>query len=516
MSIRPEAVRVLVHGGSSPSAEEVERFFSARVAGYAKLLTLILSGMYAAGVLLALVWARPYFWAVHLHPTKLIHLALMVFGAVSWQLARRASCPRWLVSAVDVVLPLSVTAGVCAAGATAPAVSGLFLAPLLFSALVLLGRAALVPSSPRQTVLVGLATALPTVAAAYLFAAGDPGLTPPATPQLVGAGVSFWMLALILATAKISSVIYGLHRAVAQAQKLGSYVLGEKIGEGGMGAVYRAEHALLKRPAAVKLLLPDRVGPDSIARFEREVRLTAQLTHPNTVAVYDYGRTPDGLFYYAMEFLDGLTLEALVRRHGPQPAARVIHILSQAAGALAEAHALGLIHRDIKPANILFCERGGAPDVVKLVDFGLVKTMLNEGAPGLTQAGALAGTPHYLSPEAISDPARLDHRADLYALGGVGYFLLTGQPPFEGKHLVEVCSHHLHSVPVPPSQRLGAAVPPPLEQLVLDCLAKSPDARPRDASALQERLQACARDAAWSLADARAWWQSRPRGALPS
>jgi eukaryotic-like serine/threonine-protein kinase len=509
MSIRPEAVRVLVHGGSSPSAEEVERFFSARVAGYAKLLTLLLSGLYVMGVLLGLVWARPYFWAVHLHPTKLVHLGLIAINAGAWHLTRRATCPRWLVSAVDVALPLSVTAGFCVAGAAAPAISGLFLTPLLFSALVLLGRAALVPSSSGQTLLVGMASALPTVGAAYLFAARDPALAAPATPALIGAGVSFWMLALILATGKISSVIYGLHRAVEQAQKLGPYVLGEKIGEGGMGAVYRAEHALLKRPAAVKLLLPERVGPDSIARFEREVRLTAQLTHPNTVAVYDYGHTPQGLFYYAMEYLEGLTLEDLVRLHGPQPSARVIHILSQAAGALAEAHALGLIHRDIKPANMLFCQRGGVPDVVKLVDFGLVKTVLNDGALGLTQAGSLAGTPLYLSPEAISDVAHLDHRADLYALGAVGYFLLTGHPPFEGKHLVEICSHHLHSIPQSPSQRLGAPLAPALEQLVLDCLAKSPDARPQDAGALQARLHDCARDQSWSSADARDWWQSR-------
>jgi len=206
--------------------------------------------------------------------------------------------------------------------------------------------------------------------------------------------------------------------------RLGQYEIVSMLGEGGMGAVYRAEHALLKRPAALKLLLPERTGPENLARFEREVRLTAQLTHPNTVAVYDYGHTPDGQFYYAMEYLDGLTLEALVKRYGPQPPARVIYILAQAAGALAEAHALGLIHRDVKPANILFCDRGGVPDVVKLVDFGLAKSVSTEASPALTQAGTLAGTPLYLSPEAISDAARVDHRADLYALGGVGYYEL--------------------------------------------------------------------------------------------
>lgn len=182
----------------------------------------------------------------------------------------------------------------------------------------------------------------------------------------------------------------------------------------------------------MKLLLPERAGPESIARFEREVQLTARLAHPNTVAVYDYGRTPDGVFYYAMEYLDGLSLESLVQRHGPQPPGRVIHILAQAAGALAEAHALGLIHRDVKPANILFCDRGGVPDVVKLLDFGLVKNLDAAEATALTHANSIAGTPLYISPEAITDAGRVDHRADLYALGAVAYFLLTGSPPFPG------------------------------------------------------------------------------------
>jgi hypothetical protein len=508
MSVRPEAVRVLTQAGSSPSAEEVERFFGARVAGYAKLLLLLLGALYVVGALLALVWTPALFWRIHLHPSKLVNIGMLLVAAGAWRLTRRPSCPRWVVSAVDVLLPFSMTGGLWLASSAMPPLQGLYLAPLLFTALALMLRAALVPSSARQTVLVGIAAGIPTIATAYLLAARDPALMPAVTPAMIGAGVSGWALALTAATAKISKVIYGLHRAVAQARQLGPYVLGEKLGEGGMGAVYRAEHALLKRPAAVKLLLPERTAPESLARFEREVRLTAQLTHPNTVAVYDYGHTPEGQFYYAMEFLDGLTLELLVTRHGPQPPARVIYILTQAAGALAEAHALGLIHRDVKPANILFCNRGGVPDVVKLVDFGLAKSVNADASPALTQAGTLAGTPLYLSPEAISDGSRIDHRTDLYALGGVGYFLLTGQPPFQGKHLIEVCGHHLHSKPQPPSERLGKALPRALEQLVLDCLAKLPEQRPPNALVVQERLLECAREHSWSLIEARDWWRS--------
>ncbi|MEY2937360.1 MAG: hypothetical protein RL033_8109 [Pseudomonadota bacterium] len=498
---------MIVHAGSTPSAEEVDRFLGMRVAAYAKLLMLMMGGLYVVGVGIALIWLRGQFLAIHLHPAKLLHIGLIVVAASAWQLTRRPSCPRWAIGAVDVLLPLSLNGTVCAVAASAPPLSGLFLGPLLISALVLMLRAALVPSSPRQTALVSAASGVPTVLAAYLLASGDVGLTAPLTPNMVTAGVACWALALTGATSKISAVIYGLHREVVRARRLGPYVLGEKIGEGGMGAVYRAEHSLLKRPAAVKLLLPERAGPESIARFEREVQLTARLAHPNTVAVYDYGHTPDGLFYYAMELLDGLSLEALVERYGPQPPGRVIHILAQAAGALAEAHALGLIHRDVKPANILFCDRGGLPDVVKLVDFGLVKNLDTTDAPALTQANSIAGTPLYLSPEAITDAARLDHRADLYGLGGVAYYLLTGTPPFPGKHLIEICGQHLHGVPQRPSQRLGRAMPEELEQLVLECLAKKPEQRPRDATALQERLLACGGEQSWTMVEARAWWR---------
>ena len=212
-----------------------------------------------------------------------------------------------------------------------------------------------------------------------------------------------------------------------------------------------------------------------------------------------------------MEFLDGLSLEELVKRYGPQPPGRVVHILMQAAGALAEAHALGLIHRDIKPANLLFCERGGTPDTVKLVDFGLVKSLEPGSAPTLTHANAITGTPQYLAPESILDPSSIDHRVDLYGLGGVAYYLLTGRPPFVGQSVIEICGHHLHTPPAPPSDFTKLPVPHDLEALVLRCLAKKPEERPNSAQELYEELVECARSSPWRVAEARTFWQEFKR-----
>ena len=236
------------------------------------------------------------------------------------------------------------------------------------------------------------------------------------------------------------------------------------------------------------------------------MQLTAQLTHPNTVAVFDYGRTPDGVFYYAMEYLEGINLEALVREFGPQDPGRVVHILRQVGGALAEAHGLGLVHRDIKPANIILCERGGVPDVAKVVDFGLVKDLEGASGAALTRATDITGTPMYLAPEAITDPERVDGRTDLYALGAVGYYLLAGTHVFEGGTLVEVCSHHLRTLPVAPSVRLGRPLPPDLESVLLSCLEKDPARRPQTADAVSTHLAMCVGVEEWGEGRAREWW----------
>jgi eukaryotic-like serine/threonine-protein kinase len=258
----------------------------------------------------------------------------------------------------------------------------------------------------------------------------------------------------------------------------------------------------------VKLLPAEKAGEQSVARFEREVQLTARLSHPNTVTIYDFGRTPDGVFYYAMELLDGAPLDALVELEGPLPPERVLHVLDGVAGALMEAHEAGLVHRDVKPANIVLCRQGGAFDVPKVVDFGLVKD-LSAGGVGLTGASTITGTPLYMAPEVITAPDAYDARSDLYALGAVAYFLTTGTHVFPGRTLIEVCSHHLHTKPEPPSARLGRPVPADLEALILACLEKEPGRRPQTAAALQERVRACRDFGGWTRERARRWWQER-------
>jgi serine/threonine-protein kinase len=273
-----------------------------------------------------------------------------------------------------------------------------------------------------------------------------------------------------------------------------------------MGTVFRARHAMLRRPTAVKLLPPGKGGAERLTRFEREVQLTSRLSHPNTVVIFDYGRTPAGVFYYAMEYLEGVDLERLVKRVGPQHPARVVHILRQVAGSLSEAHGIGLIHRDIKPANIiLVADRGGAADVAKVVDFGLVRDL--DEAAELSKDDIIRGTPDYLSPEAISTPDKVDGRGDLYALAAVGYLLLTGRVVFEGRTVMEVCGHHLHSKPVPPADRLGRPLPEKLSTLILDCLEKDPDLRPASAADFLVRLVGCDDVAPWTDSQARDWWK---------
>jgi CHASE1-domain containing sensor protein len=302
--------------------------------------------------------------------------------------------------------------------------------------------------------------------------------------------------------------IGGLRRRLAQSVELGQYTLQEQIGEGGMGVVYRATHAMLRRPAAIKLLLKKTATEGDLARFEREVQLTSRLAHPNTISIFDYGRTAEGAFYYVMEFLDGVDLERLVRAHGPLEPSRAIHILAQVSGALAEAHLMGLIHRDIKPANIVLTERRDEPDVVKVVDFGLAKAIdTGERQLGITGVDAITGTPLYLAPEAITAPATVDGRADIYALGGVAYFLLTGAHVFEGGNVMQVLTQHLAETPVPPSLRLGRALAADLETLVLACLAKDRNARPATATELRAALLACRDAADYDVAAARRWWQ---------
>jgi serine/threonine protein kinase len=299
-----------------------------------------------------------------------------------------------------------------------------------------------------------------------------------------------------------------MSEAELKARQLGQYQLEEKVGEGGMGVVYRAHHALLRRETALKLLLPDRADARAIRRFEQEVRLTSRLAHPNTIQIYDYGYTPDGVFYYAMEFLRGVNLDELVKRFGPQPEGRVAYLLAQVCDSLREAHALGLIHRDIKPANVFVANRGGVPDSVKVLDFGLARDLRDgdaDRAP-LTGVTGIVGTPLYMPPEAIRGTGPVDARSDIYSLGALGYFLLTGRHVFEGPSIMDICAKHLNEAPVPPGSRSPNPISAELEAVVLRCLAKEPDRRPQSVVDLHLLLTATPRFGDWNLEARTGWW----------
>jgi serine/threonine-protein kinase len=275
---------------------------------------------------------------------------------------------------------------------------------------------------------------------------------------------------------------------VREALKLGQYQLKEKLGAGGMGEVYLAEHVMLKQTCAIKLIRPERAAdPRALRRFEREVRATSRLKHWNTVQIFDYGHTADGTFYYVMEYLPGVTLEQLVKNEGALPVPRAVHFLRQMCGALNEAHGIGLIHRDIRPANIIVGERGGVKDVAKLLDFGLVRHA-DEGAgsEALTMDGALVGTPAYMSPEQVESRA-LDARSDIYSLGAVGYYLLTGEPPFVRDRPIDVLFAHARDPVMPPSER-RPGIPLDLELTILKCLEKDPAQRFASAAELDAAL----------------------------
>ncbi len=369
---------------------------------------------------------------------------------------------------------------------------------LLISCMALVGRAVFVPSSARRTFLLGLSVGAPVLASAAVSAQAE--------SDAVGCAVSsvLWFASILGLSTAVSRVTWDLRGRAERAELLGQYRLEELIAEGGMGRVYRARHALLRRPTAVKVL-PEPSGR-ARQRFEREVRLTARLTHPNTVTVFDYGRTDDGLFYYAMELVEGHGLDEVVQCTGPMSATRTTRILEQVASALVEAHELGLIHRDIKPSNVMLTRLGGMDDVVKVLDFGLVKDTRPQ-AEALSHSDIITGTPLYISPEAIRAAPTVDARADLYALGALGYYLLTGTHVFDGNNAIEICGHHLHTPPSPPSDRLGKPVPDELEDLLLTCLEKDPDDRPRDARTVLRALGAIDVGRRWTAEDAAEWWR---------
>jgi eukaryotic-like serine/threonine-protein kinase len=439
-------------------------------------------------------------------PSGLLHLADALLPGALWLATRTGKRDGGLLQILDVVVTLGLIAIWAALGTTAPgAKSGGSIALLAFITGTL-ARAIVVPSMAKRTLLIGLLGGAVVIGIAVWRSFEDRAALVSVIPT------TCWTASAVTLATIASHTIFGLRREVRQARVLGQYTLESKIAEGGMGVVWRASHALLRRPTAVKLLAPHRAGDQAIRRFEREVQLTSRLTHPNSVAIYDYGRTRDGIFYYAMELLEGTDLDRLVTEHGPQPPERVVHVLTQVCGALAEAHDLGLVHRDVKPANVLLSPRKNEHEVAKIVDFGLVKSVeLDSKNSAVSAINTITGTPLFMAPEAIQAPESVDGRSDLYALGAVAWFLLVGRPPFEGDSVVEVCARHLHDKPERPSIALGSPIPKPLEDIVLACLEKRPSSRPADARTLRSLLEAC-KVPAWTVQQAAEFWQNRGSG----
>jgi serine/threonine-protein kinase len=495
---------------SSPwGSEESREFLQERIGRFAGVVLVLSLPFFVAGWAVDLVWyPKGLAHGLPLTSTHFFNLAWMTVLLAMWLSTRGEPLPGEVLLVIDGFGMFLVSAAVLGMCFSIPVV----LRPDLIAVVALLGqllyRAAIVPSSPARTAWIGAACAAPLPVLTYFAYGRGSNLSGLPSPWAYTTYSILFGILLVLLSAKISSVIYGLRETLREARRLGPYTLEAKIGEGGMGAVYRASHALLRRPTAIKVLPPERAGEMDLTRFEREVQMTSQLTSPHTVSIYDFGRTPDGLFYYAMEYLDGIDLQELVSRDGPMHPGRTVFVLRQVCEALSEAHRVGLIHRDIKPANILLCQRGGRPDVAKVVDFGLVKKLTGGAGPGATRDDLVLGTPHYLSPEALRTPDRIDARSDIYALGATAYYLLTGSTVFDG-HVAELFAHHIGTPPESLAARLGRPIPPSLEAVVLSTLAKNPDERPESVECLDASLAACADVPAWTEADASAWWGAR-------
>ncbi len=482
-----------------------EDFLQRRVRLYISVLLAVDLAFYVvAGLLLLSDFKPPSELVAHADAVRPFRGAVTVYLIVTAIVVWRWQPRRWMLIGIESAGTAVLSLIYVHLNTFVPFTGGLFATLMISLALTL--RAALVPSPVLRTFVVGAisiganALLLRTVSdASWIMAVWG-----------TAAGASFVFVSMV-----ISKVIYGLRQEVRAAQRLGQYELLRKLGEGGMGVVYEATHVLLRRRTAIKLLRSDKIGEAALSRFEREVRETSHLEHPNSVYIYDYGRTPDGQFYYAMEYLNGLDLEALVRDYGPLPPGRVRSILLQAAHALAEAHARGIVHRDIKPANIMLCDRGGVPDTVKVLDFGLVKdAAAPKDAPKLTLNNAIVGTPHYMAPEAIRSPDEVGPPADVYALAAVGYFLLAGREVFSGSSVIEICSQHLTAPPPALTAADGSPAHPELAAVILDALVKDPAARCQSGAEFADALEAVD-TLGWTVADARAWWRSHGQDAAP-
>jgi serine/threonine-protein kinase len=491
------------------TSEQARVFLQARLRLFAGIVCLVSLGFLIMTPGLELVLLRGAQRLSYVHsPAFVFHSLATAISLGNWALLRGRALGTQALLIDDILFTVVGATLLALMGGAIPSRYG-YIQALLAISLTIHVRAVVVPSSGRRTCAISATLAAVSVTALTLLARGlvpANSAEPPISAAEISLNMGLWLVASTAVATVSSRIIFGLREEVKAARQIGQYVLESKIGEGGMGVVFLATHALLRRKTALKMLLADRVGPQTLARFEREVRQLARLSHPNTVAIYDYGRTPEGTFYFAMEYLQGLGLDDLVRAVGPLPAERVVHLLDQICGSLIEAHTMGLIHRDIKPANVIVCEQGGVPDVVKVLDFGLVKDTHNPHEGELTASTSFLGTPLYASPEAVKGE-EITAASDMYAVAAVGYYLLTGTDVFGGSTVMEIGAGHLYKEVEAPSQRLGKPLPATLEQLILQGLAKDPAARPRDARAFRQSLGRC-EIGPWPEAEAVAWWQS--------
>jgi eukaryotic-like serine/threonine-protein kinase len=465
-------------------------------------------------------------WYVFAHPTVQTAVALTVIavsGAVAWLCRSGRLEPHRLLD-VGLVYEVVVAFAISLGDNLEPLTEGLPLAALSWLCVWIVMFPLVVPATSGKSLVAGLAAAT-TWPLAYGI-----GLQlghPPQRPSVVALNFLENYIAVGLALVS-AGIVRRLGASVEKAREMGSYELLERLDHGGMGEVWRARHRMLARPAAIKLIRPELLGLEKgrvaealVRRFEREAQATAALHSPHTIELYDFGVTRDGTFYYVMELLDGMDLESLVRRFGPLPPERAIHLLVQACDSLADAHHAGLVHRDIKPANICACRRGLRDDFVKVLDFGLVKSTWEaaEMESHITQEGAIAGTPAYMAPEMARGHREIDARADIYCLGCVAYWLVTGQTVFPPGTALQMALHHAQDAPVPPSRRSETSIPEGLERLILACLEKDPDRRPANAHELSRALAACEVGQPWTPSRARKWWDThRPsaEAAAPS
>lgn len=484
------------------------------------LVLMIVSVAFVGGVPLGVVLRLP---------VTLGHFFASSSIGLLWLLASRPTCSRAFLGAIDAVCVIT-GCGFLAIMTLAD----VFQVQQAMSAITvtIMARAILVPSRPSRTTVISALAFVPIIAMCVLHhypsamvpPIGGKTFSPEFQKTHLILNTVLWSVLGITLTTVTSRVTYGLRQQVAEVSELGQYILEEKIGGGGMGEVWRARHRLLIRPAAVKIIRRDvltAMGGDPgllMRRFEREARATAALKSPHTVQLYDFGTTEDGTLYYVMELLDGFDLDTLIKRSGPLPAERAVHILRQVCRSLADAHGNGLVHRDIKPANVIVSRIGSTFDFAKVLDFGLVKLesphRIDEDALKLTAAGSTSGTPGFMAPEVVLGAADTDHRVDIYSLGCVAYWLLTGKLVFEGETPMQVMIDHARTPPPRPSTRVELSIPPALEDLVMECLQKDPALRPASAELLRMRLEDIPLSSAWNGERAEKWWSThRPRPA---